>query len=122
MQLVGAPPETAHLTAMVQAILKPHSKNVLDLTDAAISTGEANQPESSGEHASQAKREAVPSITLPRQSSDVRHFAMGKSRVTSPTLSCPLLLSQVFNTVLSNDLRHGGLTCEASLFFARCRR
>ena len=88
MQLVGAPPETAHLTATVQAISKPHIKNVLDLTDAAISTGEASQPESSGEHASQAKREAVPSITLPRQSSDVRHFAMGKPRVTSPTRFC----------------------------------
>jgi len=50
---------------------------VLDLTGAAIATAETPQIENGTDHAAVfAKREAVPSISLPRQSTDVRHFAM----------------------------------------------
>ena len=50
---------------------------MLDLTGAAIATAETPQIENGTDHAAVfAKREAVPSISLPRQSTDVRHFAM----------------------------------------------
>lgn len=55
--------------------------NVLDLTGAAIATAETahtEQGNDAGEVLVNAGSSAVPSISLPRQSTDVRHFAMGK--------------------------------------------
>jgi hypothetical protein len=55
---------------------------VLDLTDAAIATAETTQTghgnDAVGEHGMNTAS-AVPSISLPRQSRDVKHFALGKS-------------------------------------------
>ena len=55
--------------------------NVLDLTDAAIATADTTHTghgnDGTGEHEVNTAS-AVPSISLPRQSRDVKHFAMGK--------------------------------------------
>jgi hypothetical protein len=55
------------------------SRNVLDLTGAAIATVETPHAEQGNDPTVLVKREA-PSISLPRQSTDVRHFAMGRCR------------------------------------------
>ena len=70
--------ETSDLgKASSSALPRSPSRNVLDLTGAAIATAETPQIENGTDHAAVfAKREAVPSISLPRQSTDVRHFAM----------------------------------------------
>ena len=70
--------ETSDLgKASSSALPRSPSRNVLDPTGAAIATAETPQIENGTDHAAVfAKREAVPSISLPRQSTDVRHFAM----------------------------------------------
>jgi hypothetical protein len=53
--------------------------NVLDLTGAAISNVEVpNAEHENNYNAHVSIRETVPSISLPRQNTGVRHFAMGE--------------------------------------------
>ena len=61
------------------------SNHVLDLTGAAISSLDGAAAESGGESAVLSKRESVPSISLPRQCTHVRHFAMGAFRIQQST-------------------------------------
>ena len=89
--VVGAPPEGLVGEAMnpgnpsaddSQPVKRSTShNNVLDLTDAAIATADTTHTghgnDSTGEHGVNTAS-AVPSISLPRQSRDVKHFAMGK--------------------------------------------
>ena len=52
---------------------------------AAISSLDGASAESGGESAVLSKRESVPSISLPRQCTHVRHFAMGAFRIQQST-------------------------------------
>ena len=64
---------------------RSESRNVLDLTGAAIASADTLNPEhftdSWGTLASTGS--VVPSISLPRQSTDVRHFAVGRTLLQS---------------------------------------
>ncbi len=80
------------------------SKHVLNLTGAAISSLDASVPDG-GELAVLAKREFVPSISLPRQCTHVRHFAMGAydlnlSSASSLTDTCTIF--QIWGAHLSS--------------------
>jgi hypothetical protein len=49
---------------------------VLDLTGAAIASSDVPQEDAGKDQEVSSKRDGVPSISLPSQSSEVRHFAM----------------------------------------------
>ena len=87
------------------------SKHVLNLTGAAISSLDASVPDG-GELAVLAKREFVPSISLPRQCTHVRHFAMGAYDLNLSSASSLTDTGTIF--------RYGGLTCQVGILFARC--
>ena len=65
-----------HGSSTSSAVNKSPSHDVLDLTGAVIASVETQPAESGSDPTTVVKREAVPSISLPRQSTHVRHFAL----------------------------------------------
>ena len=65
-----------HGSSTSSAVNKSPSHDVLDLTGAVIASVETQLAESGSDPTTVVKREAVPSISLPRQSTHVRHFAL----------------------------------------------